>query len=270
MKLPKYSYLFFISKQPSQESWDALQLFADEWNKLGKSQFGFDNSVGESMLAIEFEHYNSSEKIEFDEKLSELNKLHPFSLLTGIVDNRVNEDFIGSDFVQLGEQFYDENKFFTNWKKILVENKPCTQCGRYVANLLQLKGTPIVDTSFLDKEMEPNTNFSPLGIDFIGTPEGGTMVSNKVKQLIENSGATGAKFLPVIDKSTKKISERIFLLATEKSITDFCPEHTPRAANAICKTCGTFIGEVYGYRYVPANWLNGDEIFSMSPHGLSK
>lgn len=267
-KLPKYSYLFFISKQLSKQSWQALQLFASEWNEFGKAQLTADNSLGEETLSIVFENYKDHEKIEFDEKLRSLNMLFPIAYHAGIVDSRVNDDYIGSDFIHLGGQYYDEGKFFMNGKKVFIENTLCNQCGKYPLNL-QLNDTPIIDTSLLDKAIEPNTNFNPLGLDFIGVSLSGLIVTDKVKNLIESSRAKGAIFLPLIDKKTKSISERIYLMSAEKSITDFCTEHTPRAENAICKSCCSCIGEVYGYPYIPNDWLNGDEVFSKSKDRLA-
>lgn len=267
-KLPKYSYFFFVSKQTNQQAWQALKILASEWNELGKAQFTHDNSFGEETLSIVFEHYKAQEKIEFDEKLRSLNKLFPIACHAGIVDSRVNDDYIGSDFVHLGGQYYDEGKFFINGKKVFVENLPCKECGKYPLNL-QLNDTPIVDTSLLDKAIEPNTNFNPIGLDFIGVSLSGLIVSDKVKNLIEVANAKGAIFLPIIDKKTKSISERIYLISAEKSLTDFCTEHTTRAENAICKSCGSSIGEVYGYPHIPDNWLEGDEIFSRSKDRLA-
>lgn len=267
-KLPKYSYLFLISKQPSKQAWEALQFVASEWNESRKAQLTADDSLGEETLTITFENYKVQEKIEFDEKLSYLKTTQPIAYHAGIVDSRVNDDYIGSDFIHLGGQYYDEGKFFINGGKVFIENLPCNQCGKYPLNL-QLNGTPIVDSSFLDKAIEPNTNFNPIGLDFIGVSLSGLMVSDKVKNLIESSGAKGAIFLPLIDKDTKSISERIYLISAEKSITDFCTEHTPRSKNAICQSCGSCIGEIYGYPYVSDNWLNGDEIFSKSKNRLA-
>lgn len=267
-KLPKYSYLFLVSKQTNQQAWQALKILASEWNELGKAQLTHDNSLGEEMLSIVFENYKAQEKIEFDKKLSCLKIIHPIAYHAGIVDSRVNDDYIDSDFIHVGGQYYDEGKFFSNGKKVFIENLLCKQCGKYPLNL-QLNGTPIIDTSLLDKAIEPNTNFDPIGLDFIGVSLSGLIVSDKVKNLIESSGAKGAIFLPLIDKKTKSVSERIYLMSAEKSLTDFCTEHTPRAENAICKSCGSSIGEVYGYPYIPDNWLEGDEIFSRSKDRLA-
>lgn len=269
MKLPKYSYLFMISRQPDRQAWNALLTFAEEWNASHKTPFTCDNSLGEDVLTIEFDNYLSAEKVQFDEKMHTLCLQYPVVSFGGIVDNRYNDDFIGSDFVQLGEQFYDENKFFVNPKKVFVELGPCSSCGKYYANALQVQADPIVDVTFLDKNTVPNTNFDPQGVDFIGTPGGGTIVTDKVKNLIESSGATGAVFLPVIDKNTNDVTNRLYLLAAKKAVTDYCPEHTPRDEEGICGTCGSYTGRVYGFPYIPEEWLQNDEIFSLSPHGYS-
>lgn len=268
MKTPRYGYLFFISKQTNAQSWGALLAFAEDWNKQSTPQLKLENYVGEDMFSIEFDQYNSPEKVDFDEKLNLLNKIHPIVSNRGIVDTRVNDDFIGSDFIQLGGQFYDEKKFYVN-RKAFIDNRQCRKCGKYPLTNLEIKETPIVDCSFLHMEIEPNTNYTPSGVDFIETPGFGTIVTKKVKDLIDSSGAKGAKFLPLVEKHTKEISDSVFFLATEKNIIDLCPEHSPRVANAICTACGSINGEMYGYPYIPDKWLNGYEIFSRSPFGFS-
>jgi len=269
MNLPPYSYLFLISAQPSSSSWKNLKQFIKHWNDSNKAQFQLNLSAGEEAQIIEFSNFKDPECLLFERELSLFKEQTPVNYFEGIVDNRLNDDFIGSDFVQLGEQFYDENKFFLNANEAFEEYATCNTCNKVPKHSLKINAHPIVDAEFLHKKISPNIDYSPLGIDLIGTPGLGTIVSKRLKEIIEASGAIGAVFRPVIEAVSLRESNEIFLLAAKKAITDFCPEHTPRETGAICRACGSVKGKVFGLSTVERSVLDGDEIFSLSPFGYS-
>jgi hypothetical protein len=269
MNLPPYSYLFLISAQPSPSIWKGLKKFIKHWNDNNEIQFEINLSAGEEAQIIEFPNYKHPDCLQFQKELTTLKESSLVQCFEGIVDNRLNDDFIGSDFVQLGEQFYDEDKFFLNANEAFEEYATCNTCNSLPKYSLKLNAHPIVDVEFLNKKISPNIDFSPQGIDLIGTPGQGTIVSKRLKEIIENSGATGVVFLPVIEAVTLQVSNEIYLLAAKKAITDFCPEHTPRESGAICRTCGSYKGKVYGSPIVESSVLRGDEVFSLSPFGHS-
>jgi hypothetical protein len=256
---PPIQYLFFESEQPSDEAWNAMAAFAAKWNEDHESKF----TVGESeewSVHLAKGIKDPDYKI-LDRALHQLKKEKGVTWFLGVADKRKPKDFENAPFIQITGNTYPL-EFVVNHDTLFGPIVPCRECGAIDETNRQLLGTPIVDESFLEKQIHPSPDYTPPGLDLIVVNNSLLLVSKIVADHLQSNRVRGFELLPVISQSTQKPSERIFLLRSNRAILKPCNVHTPTTQEGICSTCGRIIGGLLGYFHVREEWLDKDEIFS--------
>jgi hypothetical protein len=272
MKLPPLSFLVFKDQQPDLKTLQLFETFISKWNNNHEAKFKQEGQYGDADFTVwELVLPDGGRDKELSLITKEMNlfrEKHGLVWVAAIDDIRSDAHLEQCPFIKFVSDGYDDD-FYVNADEIFTPSTPCDHCGNTAPYSDQIVGAPVIDESFLDEDNDVNELYGEEGLDFINLPYGGFFVSPRVKQVLESLKVTGYELLPVISKTTRKPSDRLFLLKATKTIVDPCHEHTPREKNAICPHCGARSNTVTGYFHVSDQQLNNDEIFSINRFGCS-
>ena len=259
---PPVEFLFFDYEQPNEEAWRAINEFASQWNQNHMSKF-VKGEMGEWGVVLNNGILDEEYPV-LRESVGQLKKKYNVASFLGAVDNRKPEDFEKAPLVAIVGNTYPLN-FVFNLKEAIGNPMPCSNCKRMDPHSGPIIKQLIVDESYLDRQVDPSPDYTPPGLDLINLSNGALLVSKKIADLLKSKHVQGYELIPVISKGTKKPSEKIFLLRTNKAIIKPCNIHTPTTEEGICPICGRILGGVLGDYYVREEWLEADQVFSRHP-----
>jgi len=259
---PPVEFIFFDYEQPDEDAWNAINEFEVAWNRSHENKL-LKGEMGEWSVVLK----NGIQDDEFPvmkKSIEQLIEKYKINYFLGAVDNRKPKEFEKAPFVAIVGNTYPL-EFVVNFKEAIGEAKPCANCGSKNSYNAPILKSLVIDESFLDKQIDESSDYTPPGLDLINLENGALLVSKKIVQLLQSSNIMGYELIPVISNASEKPSERIFLLRAAKAILTPCDIHTPTTEEGICPACGKILGGILGNYYVRGEWLGEDKIFSRHP-----
>lgn len=258
----KIEILLLKFEQAKKSTWDEIRSFADEWNQTNEINF---NNNDPSEIAIYFPNKDHEELKKLEKILDHRHEKHGWEWIKTVTNDPTTAEIKDNDFVQIiGDGYPDA--FFLNESEALNQRMTCEKCGTAHPYLREQEEALQVDENFLDhKNIQPNSSYSPQGLDLINMPHGGLLVSeivrNKLKSMKDLHGYT---LLDVLDQHGN-ISVRLFQLTVDKVI--LVPDNA--ADGAFCPACGTVLSTMTEGFAIKKNRLRESSFFSRSSSGIS-
>lgn len=246
------------------DAWNHAFAAAVEWNREHVHKFNLTNTP--------FLMFPDADDPEVDEALRYVEALEsqPGIKVTVVHEPIYDEgDYAAADLVALGGISLDSpdgaTQFVANEDAALGPVQPCPTCGWTDPYRRQQHAPFEIREALLDQPATTNDGVlqqpPPGGWEIVNLPNGHKAISPRVGQLLRDAG-NAFETRPLVAHDTKRASERVAqLLATEVRLVP-CLVHTKIDNNAVCATCGRFIGQLHGPIWFPRAWFADRALFS--------
>ncbi len=258
----KSEFILLEFEQPDEAVWEGILNFAREWNATHDSHFITEE---ESELSI---HFPDKEHPELKALVAILTKKHEengWIWMETTTNNYTKEQIESHDYIQIiGDGYPDD--FLLNESVALSAEGVCKKCGTVHPHLRVQRTTLQVDESFLSKDIDPNDQYLPPGIDLINMPHGALLISAKLKTTLSKDESVQGYSLLDVKNQRGDVSEKLFQLKANKVI--LVPVDLSEKG-AICPACGTVLSTLTGTFTVTADQLGRSSFFARIDSGLS-
>lgn len=176
------------------------------------------------------------------------------------------EDYAAADLIGVfGVDLPVDPPFVRNAAEAYRADPPCVRCGHHDPFDVTPVEPPRIDEALLEGPAPDGSRPGPRGWEAVNLPNGGLLVSTRLRNALRDAGIRGLATEQVLD-ATGAVSARMALLRAPVAVPNPCPCHPSVEGTAFCPNCGSAYGELHGYFWMPRSVIGDAEIVSRHPH----
>jgi hypothetical protein len=262
------SVALFQHEQPSAVAWDAVSRLCREWNARSRPR------IEQPHPFMWMGTFDDAEKDDYDALVTELDTLVDrlgVVYQTAIGTHLEESDYAIADFIQiLGVGLGSEERpFLLNRSEAIGPPEPCPDCGAQGIFEMPQTAPYHIDESLLDGDTVDERLQGSDGWDVVNLANGQILVSDRFREVLEDTGASGYELIAVTSGDPPRPSERMFQLVARHAVLVPCLEHSRFIGLPPCPTCGFGRGVLEAYFWVRADWVDGDDLVSRHRRGAA-